>query len=539
MIEIITRIFTYIIAVATIIGCQQQQRPVVPEPIWDGASEVICINIGQLHSKSGLASMDRTKIEQALNETNPGRGAEMAIVKRLLAAPNTSGFNLDKPAYVAMGEYAIDVNTYNMVASIEVASVTDVDNLLKSLATDEIEATVEVDGNKRIISFTDAPIIAGYDNKRLVVISTESETCNLKDVLLKHMEYSAADMSLFHNSDIAAYANLSKYINELSAPDQEVNNETNEEAIEDVNEELDENPYSKYISNNASLIYTLTFDNGSIIYNTDIKGLSEEATKLFKPANANSLNMLPPSPLAMLNIGANGEAFADLADMAISATMETMGGASNEFNIYKNIALGVVASINGDFMIALSDANGTITEDALGDKQLLFTTANALFTANVTDDYIMQNINTYAGTFLKKSGDKYTIDAFGNKITIAQQDKLFFVGVNNDGSTKRYSAADEEWSNNVIGSYLFAMVDLNKLLRSGFGRAALETLPDNIPNRAEREAFLKVLTAVDRAYLTINGEESNMHGECMIITSNSKKNSLQHIVEIFHELAFN
>jgi hypothetical protein len=198
-----------------------------------------------------------------------------------------------------------------------------------------------------------------------------------------------------------------------------------------------------------------------------------------------------------------------------------------------------VASINGDFMMALSDANGTITEDALGDKQLLFTTANALFTANVTDDYIMQNINTYAGTFLKKSGDKYTIDAFGNKITIAQQDKLFFVGVNNDGSTKRYSAADEEWSNNVIGSYLFAMVDLNKLLRSGFGRAALETLPDNIPNRAEREAFLKVLTAVDRAYLTINGEESNMHGECMIITSNSKKNSLQHIVEIFHELAFN
>lgn len=526
MTKFITNIFIYLLVVATIVSCQQQ-HVANPEPIWEGATQVVCLNIGQMHTKSGLASMDRTKIEQALDETNPGRGAEIALIKSILANPSSSGFNLDKPVYMAMGEYSDDINKYNTIASIEITSATDVDNILKSLSTNEVDANVEIDGNKRIISLKNEPIIVGYDNKRLVLIGSNNNECNLKSVLLKHMEYDVANMSIFRDSDMATYINLNKYIDSYGAE-----NQTNDD-------EPTENPYLRYVSDNASLIYSLSFDRGSIVYNVDLNGLSEEATKLFKPANAKSLSMLPPSPLAVLNIGANGEAFADLADMAVSTTISTIGGASNELNIYKNIALGVIASINGDFMMALSDANGTIAEDALGDKQLLFTTAKALFTANVTDDYIMKNINTYAGTFLTKSGDKYTINAFGNNITIAQQDKLFYVGVNNDGSIKQHSAADEEWSNNVVGSYIFAMVDLNKLLRSGFGRAALETLPDNIPNSDERKLILRLLASVDRAYLTINGEDNNMHGECMIITSDSSKNSLQYIVETFHELAFN
>ena len=304
-------------------------------------------------------------------------------------------------------------------------------------------------------------------------------------------------------------------------------------------EGLDVEQLSSYFNENASVVTGLSFDTGSIIYNIEFTGVSEEITKTFKRANASSLKLLEASPIAVLNVGVNGEILSDLANVAIDAAMAELGGASNEFNIYKNIALGVIASINGDMMFALSDAEGRIVEDYMGDEQLVFTTANALFTAEVIDDYIMKNIDTYGGGFLTKRGGKYSVNAFGNNITIAQNDKLFYVGVNNNGEAKKDSAANEEWSNNVVGSYLFAMVDFNELFKSGFGRVAQRVLLEDIRNKREREATKRVMSSIDRTYIIVNGNNDTVRGELMITTSDSSKNSLQQIVELCYDLALN
>lgn len=524
--NIVSKLTIITLLVLTAVACKQPVE-IIPEPIWDGATTVVCVDIAQLHSKSGLSNMSSSELEQLLDEQYPDDKEMTALLRMLMTNPSTSGISSDKPMYVAVGEYSDNVNNYTTVASIDIASVEAVDAMFKSNKDNFEGYEFEVVGQKRIITIAEKNTIIGYDNQRLVAIASDDEQCNLKDVLLRHMTYAAADMSRFSCYDIGLYIDIHKVQTEVS----DVVNEESEA-------EDDTNAYMKYLNDNATAVYGLTFDNGSLTLNVDLEDLNEEVTKLFKASNGRSLKMLPPSPIAILNMGVNGEAFAELADIAIDAAMEASGGATNEFNIYKNIALGVVGSISGDFMMALSDANGTISEDALGDKQLLFTTAKALFTAEVVDDYIMKNIKTYAGSFLSKSGDKYTMNAFGNQITIAQRDNIFRVGVNNDGSLRKPSAADEEWSNNVVGSYAFAMVDFDQFFKSGFGRIARSAMLEKIVLQTERKAVTSLLDTVDRLYITIAGDEDKVHGEFMVVTSDASKNSLQYIFELYNSLLF-
>ena len=500
----------------------------ISEPIWDGATVVFYINMGDLHSKSGLSNMDLSKFEQQIDSCANGHKREAALLKSLMRNPNISGFNLDKPAYLAFGEYINDTNKYNAIASIEIKSATEVDTFLKGLAKNFKDATFALEGNKRIISDVEEGVIIGYDDKRLVLIASEDKTCDLHSVLLQHMKYFAADLSRFANYDAAAYLDINKTYELASA----LNNTADDE-------ESDEIDIDEYFSENATVVTGISFDRGSLTYDTNFTGVRDEVSKFFKEINGQSLSRLKPSPIALLNIGVNGEAFAELANKAIDTAMKTLGGASNEFSIYKNVALGVVASINGDLMFALTDANGTISEDALGDKRPLFTSADALFAAEVSDDYIMKNIDTYAGNLLTKQKNGYSIEAFGNKLTITQQEKLFYVGVNNDGELKKPSAADQEWFNNVIGGYLFAMIDFNQLFKSGYGRTALTVILDRIKNPDDLEGAKRLISWVDKTYISINGKEDSVRGELMIITRNKSKNSLQSIVELYYDLAFN
>lgn len=525
-----------IITLATIAALACQKEAISnPEPIWEDATSVACFNINKIHTKSGLASMDLSKLGADLNIEFAEHPSQAALLKAIVRNPNASGFDLNKPAYIAYGKFGDDVNKYQVIISVMVASATDVDNLLTAFKDEGNNYTASLDGDKRIFKLNNEPLIVGYDSKRLVAIyAPNNEECDLQSVLLKHMQYDAADMSRFGNYDAAMYININEVYDAVYGANGGPTENMLEEDIETI-----ETPFGEYISDNASAIAGVIFDNGSISCDVELNGVSDKTANLFKSANAQSYNMLKPSPIAVLNMGVNGEAFAELANTAIKAATEVSGGASNEFNIFKNIALGVIGSINGDLTMALSDADGTISEDALGDKRLLFTKAEALFTAEVTDNYIMKNVESYASSFLKKSGNKYKVEAFGNDITIGQNDNLFYVGINNNGEKLQTSAANEEWMNNVTGSYIFAMVDFNRFFKSGFGKQAISFLKYNIVEQSEEHMTLTIIDSIDRAYITVNGYEDVLHSEVMLTLNEKSKNSLQYIIETFYGIYFN
>ena len=56
------------------------KNEVMPEPIWEGATAVLYANIGQMHTKSGLAEMNLTKLEQQLDQNIEEGKEKMATI---------------------------------------------------------------------------------------------------------------------------------------------------------------------------------------------------------------------------------------------------------------------------------------------------------------------------------------------------------------------------------------------------------------------------------------------------------------------------
>ena len=527
----------------SIIACSDNESTTSnPDPIWEESSAVLYSNLGRLHSKGNIAGLD---IEQIIEDIFDDQSLATDIALGIITNPDNSGIAIDKPAYVAIREYDDEQMPTNVIASFELSDASKLDTLLKGLDECITPESVSLNGDKRII-ILDSNVAVGYNSERFVAIynSTESEEKNLGEELTHKLDYSPADMSRFHGLDIALYIDIDKIaerqLNTMIAAN-EAELELSEEESMELREELTE-LYSQYFKEQASTTFGLSFESGAILLSTDFEGVSDDITAHLKQTNTKHLKLLSASPIAILNLGINGEAMADLIDNAMDSMSENEGlaGISNEINIYKNIGLSIVSSINGNLMFALSEADGKLIDDIIDGSRLVFTKANALFTADVKDDYIMQNIETFAGPFLKKSGKhSYSIEAFGNKLSVGQQDNMFYVGVNNAANEKRHSAADEEWSNNIMGSYAYAMVDFKQLFSTSFGRAALSTIYDHAPNKDQREIIKLVINHIDKLHILSNGEGDTIHCECSLTLRNGHKNALEQITDLFKPTANN
>lgn len=506
-----------------------------PDPIWEESSAVLYTNLGSLNAKGDIFSLD---VEQIIEDIFDQQSATTDIALSIITDPDNSGIALDKPLYVAIREYDEEYNPTNIVASFELSDATKLDTLLKGLDESIATESVSLEGQKRLIALN-ATTVVGYNNERLVLIhnTNPSEEFSLSEELSTKLDYSPADMSRFNGLDIALYLDIDKaaehQLNTMLAASQE--EEITPEEVEEIKSMFCE-MYNQYFKEQAGASLGLSFESGTILLSSELEGVSENITSQLKQANPNHLKLLNASPIAILNLGINGEAMADIIDNAMdaAASNEDFASMSNEISIYKNIGLGIISSIDGNLMFALSEADGKLIDDVIDGSRLVFTKANALFTADVKDDYIMENIKTYAGPFLRKSGTQsYSLEAFGNKLSIGQQDNMFYVGVNNSADKKRNSAADQEWSNNVMGSYAYAMVDFKQLFSTSFGNAALSTIYSNASSSDERDIIKLITSNIDKLYILSNGQGDTIHAECTLTLRKGQKNALKQITELF------
>lgn len=487
----------------------------VQEPVWDDATLVAYLNIKELHSKGDIANLN---IDSLTTNT---------ALKHIVRNPQDSGIAIDRPVYMAVKELQSVMALPYITVSAEVSDIAKLDATLKAIGGDIDDSDVTLEGERRIIRI-DNEVVLGYDTKRLMVLTCEDESCDHHKLLNELLDYAPADMSRFNGYDIALYTDLHKAI---------------DKALYESADELGEatevmEQYQELINEDANAICGVTFENGTVIISSDIAGINEEVLSSLKSSNAKHLRLLPPSPIALLNVSINGEAVAEVLNTVVNVMLTSSdSNLINEVNIFKNVALGVVGSIDGDLMIALSDANGKLMEDEISGSRLVFTTANATFAADVKDDYIIKNVDTYMGSFLTKRGKgKYSAEMFGNKINIGQQENFFYVGINNSADVKEKSAADEEWSNNVYGSYLYAMVDFDRLFSSGFGRAALSGFYAN-SSKDDAQDIKTVVNYIDSGYLLINSNEQSLHSELTVTLKNHSANSLKQLVEIVYNKA--
>ena len=528
------KILIFSLIAVLIMACGGKKEIVaVPDPVWDEASIVLYANIGQLHSKGDITKVDLAKLLDCVADENKEKAE---IVASILLNPTDSGITLDKPAYIAVRECDNEYKATDMYAIIELSDATKLDATLKQHSDIVDNSVISVEGDKRIIAI-DNTLVVGYNSKRLAIIykaATSNETVDLNQMIRERLEFCSADMSRFGSRDLALYFDIDQLLLPAEATTPIETSETEENQAEIAKEEDIESPYSDYFDEQASAIVGISFENDTIVLSADCEGVSDLVMSQLKVANSKHLTLLDASPIAILNAGINGEAAADLLDVAINKLTAKGGVISggNEFNIYKNIALGIIGSINGDLMLALSEADGKLIDDVIDGKRLVFTKAKALFAADVQDDYIMQNVKTFGGGLLNKvDNNTYSLEVFGNKLSIGQREDMFYLGINNSAQAKRKSAADEEWSNNVRGSYLYAMVDFNKLFSTSFGKAALTTIYDNASTRQERERIKEVTRSVDRFHILANGDSNAIHGECTVTLKQTNTNAFNQLLQ--------
>ena len=509
-----------------VVACAGSSHKANSEPVWDEASIVSYVNLGQLHTKSNIAGLDLTALLDQIVESD----TQKQIVKSILSNPNSSGIAADKPAYVVIRDFDKQFEPSDVYFACEVCDADKFDQTLKSIAGSDFNQTkFTLEGDRRIFTEENSEFAFGYDSKRLIILFNSNEQADLKTLLNTQLNYAPADMSRFESNDMSTYLDIDKLYNKAVAL---LNtNDTDAEVLE-----LIKSYYNGYFEDEASIVFSLTFNRGSIVVDTDCEGISDEMMSLYKKCNGQLLNLLNTSPIAVFNIGLDGEAIATTIDTAINTIIATNPDIeiNNETNMYKNIALGAVGSFKGDFLIALSEANGKIER-----MNPVFTSANALFAAEVKDDYIWQNIKTFAGGFLTPDGsNSYSIEANGNKFSIGQRDNIFYAGVNNNCDAKSNSAANDKWAKEIEDCYAFIMIDFNKFVNSSFGNAVVTALYNEV-NRSERETAKRVVNALDVLTIVTTGEDNNVSSKCTLTLKDDSVNSLEQITKLIFDVTIN
>lgn len=540
------RIMLWVLSLVVLFGVAcSNVEPRVEEPVWDEAIYVAYANIENIHTKADLANIDLSRLEHSLrNEVTSEERADIDQLMALLRNPSIAGIDVGKPAYIAIRQLSSDGDPKHASLALEICNAQALDTALESLGDKVSIENFTLEGDTRIIRFN-ATSYVGYNNERMVALHCDVEGMDPHSELLKLLTYLPADMSRFGSRDVALHIDTRKLFSIIVGepaqniePASESEEQTDESSAE---EELLGNfweAYYQYLTDESTMIVGLTFENGSILLDSDISRINENANRIFVEANGSNLKMLDKSPIAILNAGINGEVASNLLNTAVDAAMElNQIPVSNEINIVKNIALGIVSSMQGDLTLALSDAEGRLIDDVFYGKKLVFTTANALFASEVKDDYIMQNISLYGGSFLQKKGpNKYFASMFGNNIHIGDKGNRFYVGVNNNGENKTPSASNEEWSNNVNGSYVYSMIDFKKLFNTSFGRAALSTICQNAQSSSERDLAKLFAERADHLFILCNGGEDYAHGEIMLTLVDGQTNALNQIITIANNL---
>lgn len=513
-----------------VVACVGGSRNANREPVWNEAATIYYINLGQLHDKGNIAALNLDKFINELKED----GAPADLIKSILNNPSNSGIAADKPAYIAIREFDDSFNPSDLYFACEISDVDKFDQTLKELAGDDFDNTdFSIVGDRRIIVLEENEVIMGYDSERLVLLVNTTAQADLNLMLNTQLDYAPADMSRFGNSDMASYTDIDKFYNIFVNSDV-AKAEFDAEVMEHI-----KTAYNGLFEEQANTINTLTFNDGTIVVDTQCEGVSEQVVACYKKSNGELLNRLEASPIAVLNIGLNGEAIVDGINKIIELVLNANPDITidNETNIYKNIALGVLGSFDGDFMLALSEANGKLEESDYRGSSPVFTTANALFAVDVKDDYIMQNIKTYGGGFLTSQGENsYSTDVYNNKINIGQHDNVFFVGVNNNGEKKSDSAADQKWAADVEDSYAYLMIDFDKFFNSSFGNALLSAVYSEM-GRSERETTKRIINAIDELTVISTGEDSTISSKCTLTLKDSNVNSFEQIVMLIYNEA--
>lgn len=501
---------------------------------------VFYIDLGQMLDKSGIdesfTSANRQLAATVLTANLDDRKWNN-YAGTLLANLAHSGIDIYTPiyGYANFNEEAENIDLVFVGKVIDAAKVDEFVAFCSALIEEDgaEPIVIDYDGDRRIIEFGD--MVVAYNEQRVVLTYTDSDN-ERRTFLDKAFKRPVADVSAYAPHDMAIDIRLKPIMNlvrasvednmamlreEMEYAFYDEEREYYAEAIASAEDSLEQfdNMYAN-LSNDASALLTLTFEDGRIVLEGQIDGYKSDF-EFGKKLSNDHLAMVGSDALAILNISVDGKSVGELLSEQLDPKYAAMLNMErNEFNIFAGVLCDAIESIDGDVTLAVTDVNVYET---------MLSGADILLAADVTDDYIISNIAQYTAGYLQPAGTNIYRADFGlNRLLVGQNDDVFYAALNMEYTPSATPATEAEWFDDVKDSYAYLVLDINNIMDNDFIRNAYRQGLHGA-NSAEYAIIDSLVNAMGYAYVVV---EEKQAAKMVLVFDDKDTNSLEQVVDI-------
>ena len=534
------------VAVAAFVLTSDKSKPCKTEDL-----PVICyLDLHQLAEKGAFEEFithDNRSLIASLASSQVDDSNQAKHLKDIITNLDAIGVNTKEPICCYLND-----SFTNAIFVAKVSDATKLDStvsLVSYILGDYDQEAIKVTSKGKTRSIDCEDFAVAYNNSLIALACGERGTCI--DAANNAVNRSKIDLSVFGSSDFAVLVNIDKclqIVNEqmnqsLALLQQEYNEGYMDEeeyiaqveAVTEYNALLE--PYVQYIGENASVMFSTTFDKGRLTFAYNLTGVNyDDEMKVVKRINTDHLANVSQDAYAVTSYGIDGEKFANyVRDFMTDEVLNNLGTfPTAEIKMGMSIACDALETIDGSITLALDNVDGEMTEkyDAYWDEYEVepsIDSVDAILMADVNDTYIIGNIGQFAGDYLDKiDATHYSMEMMGYHFTMGQDDDLFHIGVNMTPAKKSPSALDAEWYNDIKKSYGFIVINVDAIMDGKFMTGVNKWLEEDM-NKEERKLYRQVTDMLSYIYISADSYES---AEFVVVFDDQDTNALKQITTI-------
>ncbi len=409
------------------------------------AAAVVSVDLKSLAQKSGMNENEAMK-QKLTDALKSGLNADaLQYMERLMKNPGESGISTSDKIYL----FAMEATeTAGLVA--KVTDMKKVKELFKLLEQEQISAPLQDIGvNGYQLTFLNEKDVACFNENTLLIVigesvfASEDTEAAAKRMIAQTAAQSIASVEGFkimsgRKDDIAAYVTMDVMPN----------------AYTDL---LKDNMPEGVSLKDYQFIGTLNFEKGKIrlaVENVETEALEKYRKQydgLVSKQNTEYMNYFPASSLFYMSTSLNGEKLAEVMSSTpeVRESIERMGA---QFDIES-----ILKSIDGDIVYGMSSLS------AQGVPAL------TCF-VKVKNDALLTVVNRSLGAMAKQENDgNYSVAiGMGLNACYGMKDDVFFFTMGSDAKNvweKKKNSLAGEWSSKAKGTYMFAMVNVQDVLK--------------------------------------------------------------------------
>lgn len=505
---------------------------------------VAYVNLDQLAEKGAfdkfITADDRSLLASMLSSGVDGK-KEAKQLKDIVKNLDAMGIDTQKPVCCYLSEDFTGIVFVANISDVERAdsTISLISYILEEDGEDALDLRVKndtrtIDGEDFAVAYNDnlfALAFGGYD-----------ENLGLAKRAVKQAQ---VDLSMFGASDIAVSVNVDKCFSfvRMQLDDQKMmleemydNDDIDFDYYRDQIESLSEteamlDEYSNSLEPNASILFSLTFDNGRMTLAYSCDGIDfGEYDNIVKPVNMDHLAYLSKDACAVMSMGVNGPAWSEfIRDLLTSDMLRSLDiYLSSEERMIVSIVADAIETIDGGVTIALDDLDGELVEeyDYYWDEYTVepsLKSVDALLMADVTDSYIIANISQFAGDYMVKEDSRhYSLNWMDNDFMMGQDNGLFYVGANMTPVEKGSSALNAKWVKDIEGSVSYVVLNIDALMATEF----MKMMDTYLEGDSDYLVFREVIDMFSYAYVDAKDYNSS---EIVVVFDDKKTNALEQI----------